>query len=550
MTKLLRFFRPSHQHTAFSATVLLMSAVMLSRVVGYVREAYIAYAFGAGERTDAFVAAFTLPDWLNYIVAGGAASITFISIYTRFLAEKREADAQKTFSIVITVMSVVMIVGTIATEIFTPQFVGWMFGPSAAHKGFTPEQIDLCVHLTRILLPAQIFFYVGGVVSAVLLSHRLFLFPAFGPLLYNVFIIAGGVIGGRHFGIAALAYGALAGSIAGPFLASVVGAARIGTGYRPSFDVTNPAFREWVKLSVPLMLGVSLVTADDWILRHYAAGGVGDISHLNYAKRLFAVPIAVLGQATGQASLPFFARLFNEKRYKEFATTVNDSVYRVAAASFLAAGWMMAAAFPVIDLVYRRGHFLVSDTQTTAIYFFWFSLSLALWSAQGLYARAFYAAGDTLTPMIAVTVITAASLPVYSLLFQKYGVVGLAFASDIGIGANLLALAFLLHYRKLVSLTTLRWDELGKSALTALVAGGISFEVARSVSLVGYGRGSRVGDVLQLGLISVTWAAATALGLWLLRSQLPNDMRRRKATAYPAVAEGESKEIMGAGAQP
>jgi putative peptidoglycan lipid II flippase len=435
MNRLLRFFRPSHQHTAYSATLLLMSAVMLSRVVGYAREAYIAYAFGAGPLTDTFVAAFTLPDWLNYIVAGGAASITFISIYTRFLAEKRDADAQKTFSIVITVMTVVMIAGTIVAEIFAPQFVTWMFGPSAAHKGFSVEQINLCVHLTRILLPAQIFFYVGGVVSAVLLSHRLFLFPAFGPLLYNVCIILGGVIGARHFGIASLAYGALAGAVVGPFLASVIGAARIGTGYRPSFDVTNPAFREWVKLSVPLMLGVSLVTADDWILRHYAASGIGDISHLNYAKRLFAVPIAVLGQATGQASLPFFARLFNEKRLAEFATTVNDSVYRVSAASFLATAWMMAAAFPLIDLVYRRGHFLVSDTQTTAIYFFWFSLSLALWSAQGLYARAFYAAGNTLTPMLAVTVITAASLPVYSLLFHKYGVVGLAFASDIGIGA-------------------------------------------------------------------------------------------------------------------
>jgi putative peptidoglycan lipid II flippase len=550
MTRLLRFFRPSHQHTAFSATLLLMSAVMLSRVVGYVREAYIAYAFGAGGRTDVFVAAFTLPDWLNYIVAGGAASITFISIYTRFLAEKRDADAQKTFSIVITVMTVVMIAGTIVTEIFTPQFVSWMFGPSAAHKGFSPEQIDLCVHLTRILLPAQIFFYVGGVVSAVLLSHRLFLFPAFGPLLYNVFIIAGGVIGGRHFGIASLAYGALLGSIAGPFLASVIGAARIGTGYRPSFDITNPAFREWVKLSVPLMLGVSLVTADDWILRHYAASGVGDISHLNYAKRLFAVPIAVLGQATGQASLPFFARLFNEKRLPEFAATVNDSVYRVSAASFLATGWMMAAALPLIDLVYRRGQFLVSDTQTTAIYFFWFSLSLALWSAQGLYARAFYAAGDTLTPMVAVTVITGASLPVYSLLFHRYGVVGLAFASDIGIGANLLALALLLHIRKLVSLGTLRWAELGKSAVTAVVAGAASLEVAKSVPLPAYGHGSRVTDLLQLGLISVTWAAAIAVGLWLLRSQLPNDLRRRKATAYPAVAEGEGKEILGAGTQP
>ena len=152
--------------------------------------------------------------------------------------------------------------------------------------------------------------------------------------------------------------GPLVGSVAGPFLASVIGAARIGTGYKPSFDVTNPAFREWVKLSVPLMLGVSLVTADDWILRHYAASGVGDISRLNYAKRLFAVPIAVLGQATGQASLPFFARLFNEKKLKEFAATVNDSVYRVSAASLLATAWMMAAALPLIDLVYRRGKFL------------------------------------------------------------------------------------------------------------------------------------------------------------------------------------------------
>jgi putative peptidoglycan lipid II flippase len=210
---------------------------------------------------------------------------------------------------------------------------------------------------------------------------------------------------------------------------------------------------------------------------------------------------------------------------------------------------MMAAAFPLIDLVYRRGRFLVSDTETTAIYFFWFSLSLALWSAQGLYARAFYAAGDTLTPMVAVTVITSASLPVYSLLFRAYGVVGLAWASDIGIGANLLALAWLLHYRKLVSLRTLRWGELGKSALTGVVAGGVSLEVAKGVMPFVSGHGSRVADLLQLGLISVTWAAATAVGLWLLRSQLPGDLRRRKA-AYPAVAEGESKEILGAGTQP
>ena len=540
MRKLLRLFQPSHQHTAFSATLLLISAVMLSRVIGYARDAYIAWAYGAGGATDAYVAAFTLPDFLNYIVAGGAASITFISIYTRFLAEKRDADAQKTFSIVITVMTAVMIVGTIATEIFAPQFVRWFV------KGFRPDQIELCVRLTRILLPAQIFFYVGGVVSAVLLSHRLFLLPAFGPLLYNVCIIMGGVIGGRRLGIASLAYGALVGSFVGPFLASVIGAYRIGTGYRPSFDVGNAAFQEWVRLSIPLMLGVSLVTADDWILRHYAAGGVGDIARLNYAKRLFAVPIAVLGQATGQASLPFFARLFNEKKLKEFADTVNDSVYRVSAASLLATGWMMAAALPLIDLVYRRGRFSFLDSETSAIYFFWFSLSLVLWSAQGLYARAFYAAGNTLTPMIAVSVITVVSLPTYSILFHTFGVVGLAWASDIGIGLNLVALAGLLHRRKLVSLWEMRWGELGKAALVAVVGGAIGFAVAKAVP-IGRGRTGRLFDIAKLGLVSLTWAAAVAAGLWLLRSELPRDLRRRRGAVYPAVAQGESKEILGAG---
>src|SRR3954454_8831766 len=88
--RVVRLFRPSHQHTAFSATLLLMGAVMLSRVIGYVREAYIAWAFGAGTQTDAYVAAFTLPDWLNYILAGGTASITFISIYTRYLSQDKQ----------------------------------------------------------------------------------------------------------------------------------------------------------------------------------------------------------------------------------------------------------------------------------------------------------------------------------------------------------------------------------------------------------------------------------------------------------------------------
>ena len=539
MKRILRLLRPSHQHSAFSASLLLITAIMLSRVIGYVREAYIAWAFGAGPATDAYVAGFTIPDWLNYIVAGGTASITFVSIYTRFLAQDREEDAQKTFSIIITLMTVVLGIGTVLAEIFTPQIERHLF------SGFAPEQLALCVHLTRILLPAQIFFYVGGVVSAVLLSRRLFLFPAFGPVLYNVAIIAGGLLLSHRLGIAALAYGALAGSFLGPFLVNAIGAARIGTGYNISFDTRNPAFREWVRLSIPLMLGVSLVTADDWILRYFASGNVGDITRLNYAKRLFAVPIAVLGQAIGQASLPFFARLFGENKMKEFSDTVNGSVYRIVAASLLGTSLMAVASLPLMDLVYRRGHFQFSDSQVTANYFFWFSLSLAFWSAQALYARAFYAAGNTLTPMVAASLITLASIPVYSALYRAFSTVGLAIASDIGIVVNTLAMALLLHRRKLVPLDGLPWKELGKAAITAAAAGLLSYHVAAGLIL----HGSRLADLQALGLMTLTWAGSVAAGLWLTRSQLPGELRRRKGTSYPRVAEQQAEELS-RGAEP
>ncbi len=521
--RFLLLLHPSRVHTAFSATVLLLVAILLSRVVGFLREMYIAWAFGANSITDAYNAGFTIPDWLNYLVAGGTASITFVSIYTRFLAENREEEARKTFSAVITIMTAVLVVGIILAEIFAPQLDRLMFSK------FQPAEFALCVHLTRILLPAQLFFYVGGVVSAVLLSRRMFLLPAIGPLVYNGGIILGGLLFSHRLGISALAYGAVAGAFVGIFLINAIGASRLGVGYRPSFDVRNPAFREWVRLSIPLMLGVSLVTADDWILRYFAAGGVGDITRLNYAKRLFQVPIAVLGQAASQASLPFFARLFGEKRFGEFADTVNASVYRIIAAALLVSSFMTVAALPLIDLVYRRGHLNFSDSQTTAVYFFWFSLSLAFWSAQGLYARAFYAAGNTLTPMIASTVITLASLPVYGALYRAFSARGLVLASDIGIAANCIGVAFLLNQRGLVPLAGLQWKEIGKALVVSIAAGFLAWKATRLFNLIG----SRIADLEALALISVVWTGTVLFGLWITRSKLPGDLLRTKQATNP-----------------
>ena len=186
----------------------------------------------------------------------------------------------------------------------------------------------------------------------------------------------------------------------------------------------------------------------------------------------------------------------------------------------------MAIALPLIDLVYRRGRFTFADSESTAIYFFWFSLSLALWSSQALYARAFYASSNTLTPMVASSLITLASLPLYKFLFHEFSVTGLAIASDLGIAANAIAIAALLHIRGMVSFGGLNWKELGKSALIGVISGGLSYEVMRIITL----DGSRRADFLAISLASITWAAAVAAGLWLLSSELPGDLRRKKPT--------------------
>ncbi len=127
--------------------------------------------------------------------------------------------------------------------------------------------------------------------------------------------------------------------------------------------------------------------------------------------------------------------------------------------------------------------------------------------------------------MLASSLITLASLPLYKLLFHTLSVTGLAIASDLGIAANAIVIAALLHFRGMVPFGGLNWKELGKSALVGAVSSGLSYEVMRSITL----DGSRRADLAALALGSLTWAAAVAAGLWLLNSELPSDLRRKKS---------------------
>src|SRR5208283_953183 len=131
--------------------------------------------------------------------------------------------------------------------------------------------------------------------------------------------------------------------------------------------------------------------------------------------------------------------------------------------------------------------------------------------AHALYARAFYASGDTMTPMVASTLIVIASLPIYTMMFHHFGYSGLAMASDLGILLHTVVIAWLLDHRKLVPLGGLSWAEVMKSFITAVIAALLCYEVTRHIAL----HGDRQGDLVSLVLIGAIWLAAVSIGLWL-----------------------------------
>ena len=464
-TRGLGLLRPSHAHTVFTATLVLMASAFLSHIMGLVRNKYIALLFGRGMEADAFYGAFVLPDMISYFLVGGAASITFVTILTRYRETGREEDGQRSLSVILTTMFLVLGTAIVLGEIFAPLYIQFWF------PYFDPVKAALCTRLTRIVLPAQMCFFAGGVFGAVLLVRKQFSVQAVTPLIYNLGTIAGGLFLVHRLGVSSLAVGTLAGAFLGPFLLNAVFAWRAGTRYRPILDWRDEGLREWVRLSLPLIVGVSLVSADSWIIAHFASRIEGAITLMTLAKQLFAAPMTILAQAAGAASMPFFASLWSKERHYEFATSVADSVSRVAALGLLAASMMVALGLPAIELIYLGGRFSAADCRECAAYFAVFSISLFLWSAQEIYSRAFYAAGNTFLPMAAGTAVTLVSLPIYYSLYHAYGAIGLAIASDLGIALQTISLAVLLHQRRMVSLVSLDYAEMGRCLLAAVVSG-------------------------------------------------------------------------------
>jgi putative peptidoglycan lipid II flippase len=204
----------------------------------------------------------------------------------------------------------------------------------------------------------------------------------------------------------------------------------------------------------------------------------------------------------------------------------------------LVASAMVALGKPTIDLVFTGGRFSAAEASICFSYFAVFSLSVFLWSAQAIYSRAFFAAGNTFTPMVAGTVVTVLSLPVYVALFHLYGAMGLAFASDIGIAMQTLTIAGLLHQRRMVSLAGLDYQEMARCLVAALASGAAvwaAFSLLGAMHLRAFttqiAAHSRWLELAELVAGLLLWGT---VALWILHktgSALPSVMRKRLGLA-------------------
>src|SRR6202035_3465593 len=239
------------------------------------------------------------------------------------------------------------------------------------------------IFLTRLMLPAQFCFYEGSILSAVQYAKGRFLIPSLAPVVYNVMIVLGGILLASRMGMTGFAIGVLVGAILGNFLLQVYGAIRVDARFRPNLNLRHPGFILFLKLSVPIMLALSLVFTDDWVIRWFGSYlQPASITWLSYGKILMRVPLGVVGQGVGVASFPFLAQLYSQGKLEELTRLLDSTLKGLIALLVPISALMIAESRPIVYLVFSHTRMRGPDLDATAATMVFFSLGLFAWGAQ------------------------------------------------------------------------------------------------------------------------------------------------------------------------
>ncbi len=407
------------------AAIIVAVSMLLSRVLGIFREMLLAHAAGVSLEKNALDLAFMIPDILNHVVSTGFLSIIFIPIFTGYKVAGNEAAGWKFFSNVLNTFGIALLILVVPAFVFMPQLLQLL-----TVEGATPELIERAAYYGRIILPGQVFIFVGSILVAVQHTRKQFLIPSLTGLVYNIAIVIGGLAGillgkynGVHYGLEGFAWGVPIGAFIGFFALQILGAKRGGVKYELVLQPTHPDIVRYFKMMLPMSLGVGSMFGLEFIIRSFGANfGTSGISSLNYAYRVMYTLVAVFGFSVSVTSYPDMARLVKEGKIGQLNQKIWKSLSRMFCILIPAVVAIWALSFPAVRILFERGAFTRETTEAISEILRWYlpvSLGLCL---QAVLVRSFYASERMWLPTLLNTGIFAATIPAYILLGEPLGI--------------------------------------------------------------------------------------------------------------------------------
>ena len=427
------------------AAAVVSAATLASRVLGFLRDLVIARAFGAGVATDAFFVAFRLPNLLRRLVAEGALSSAFIPVFTEYVTTRSRADTLRMLRAVTGVMLLLLGTLTLLGIVAAP----WIVRVMAPGFFANPATGELTVRMTRLMFPYLFFVGLAALVMGVLNAHRHFLLPALSPVALNVGIIIGALVLAPRLPepVTGLALGVLLGG-AGQLLLQIPWLGARGLLAPPRIALGHPAVRRILGLMAPVVVGQSAThigTVVNTIIASFLAKG--SVSYLYYADRLVEFPLGVFGVAIATAVLPTLSELAARRDKQALRETLSFSLRLATFVSMPAAVGLFVLSEPIVRVLYERGRFGPAETAGTAAAVAMYALGIVGSSTAKISAQAFFALGDTRTPVKVSVCAMAFNCAVALLLAPSLGHVGLALAVAGAATVNAIALTVLVRRR-------------------------------------------------------------------------------------------------------
>jgi putative peptidoglycan lipid II flippase len=426
------------------ALAAISSMTLLSRVLGFVRDAVIARAFGAGAATDAFFVAFKLPNLLRRLFAEGAFSQAFVPILAEYKNKRGEEATRLLISRVATVLFVALAVVAALGVIGAPLIV------LVSAPGFTasPDKFQLTVDLTRIVFPYILFISLVSFAGGILNTFSRFMVPAFTPVLLNVAMILAAAVAAPWFDppVLALGWGAFLGGI---LQLSIQIPALVKLGFLPRWDWAprDEGVRRILLLMGPAAFGVSIAQISLLINTLFASFlDTGSVSWLYYADRLMEFPTGLLGVALGTILLPSLAKHYADNDPTQYSKLLDWGLRMTLMLAAPAAVALGILAVPLIATLFFYGEFTAHDVEMTRWALVAYSVGLLGLILVKVLAPGFYARQNIKTP-VKIAILTLVTTQAMNLMFIWH-LKHAGLALSIGLGACLNAGILLFKLRR------------------------------------------------------------------------------------------------------